>query len=63
MNKSDYAKQRYPLEKERLDLLNLLESQGDFPDQKLVQALEDNKTKILNLDAGYSYLWVKAKGA
>lgn len=53
---SEYAEKRYPLEKERMRLLDLLESQGDFPDAKLIEALETNKRKILDLDAQYQYL-------
>jgi hypothetical protein len=52
---SEYTQKRYPLEKERMRLLELLENQGDFPDYKLVEALENNKRQIIELDAQYQF--------
>jgi len=57
MRQTEYAEKRYPLEKERLRLLNLLESQGDFPDPKLIEALENNKKQIIEIDNQYSFVF------
>jgi hypothetical protein len=52
---TEYSQKRYPLEKERMRLLELLENQGDFPDYKLVDALENNKRQLVELDAQYQF--------
>jgi hypothetical protein len=50
MNKISYEKTRAALVKERKRLLDLLESQGDFPNQADILAHDANKRTIINLD-------------
>lgn len=54
MNKRQYENVREILVKERVRLLNVLESQGDFPNQLDVIAHDVNKKAIMDLDDRYN---------
>ena len=52
MKKEEFdAVVRANLIQERKRLMDLLESQGDFPDKETVARYEANKRKIINFDA------------
>ena len=55
MTKEKYEKTRAELVKERIRLMDILESQEDFPDQKLVKQWEMNKKQIIDLDCEWRF--------
>jgi hypothetical protein len=50
MKKTSYEYTRNLLVIQRKKLMDMLEDQGDFPDPKLIEAYENNKREIIQLD-------------
>ncbi len=50
MKEQEYQTKRAELVKERVRILNILESQGDFPDKDMIRQHDENKIAIINLD-------------
>ena len=51
MNKESYEYTRSLLVAQRKKLMDILESQEDFPDPKIIEAYENNKKRIIDLDS------------
>jgi hypothetical protein len=54
MDKASYEYTIGLLISQRKKLMDILESQGDFPDPKLIAAYDDNKYRIIELDAQWA---------
>jgi hypothetical protein len=50
LKEQEYQTKRAELVKERVRILNILESQGDFPDKDMIRQHDENKIAIINLD-------------
>lgn len=55
MNKKEYERKRAELVNERIRLMDLLESQEDFPDPEDVAKWEANKRAIIDLDCEWKF--------
>ncbi len=55
MNESEYKDKRASLVLERIRLMELLESQEDFPDEQTLAEYEKNKRQIMDLDDSWKH--------
>jgi hypothetical protein len=50
LEEQEYQTKRAELVKECVRIINILESQGDFPDKNMIRQHDENRIEIINLD-------------